>query len=161
MASPRKKITADNKQIVAENRKARHEYFIESTVEAGIMLAGTEVKSLREGQANIGDAYAETKENEMFLVNAYIPEYRQASQFNHVAKRPRKLLLHKKEIERLSGAVQRKGMTIVPLRLYFNEKGRAKVELGLAKGKHHYDKRQADKTRDWNRQKARLLRGKG
>ena len=161
MASPRKKKGAFDGKLIAENRKARHDFFIEDTLEAGIMLAGSEVKSLRDGQSNITESYAEMKEGELYLVNAYIPEYKQAGQFNHETKRPRKLLLHKREIERLGGLVQRKGMTIVPLRLYFNNRGRAKVELGIARGKQLHDKRQTEKTRDWNRQKARLMRERG
>jgi SsrA-binding protein len=161
MAAPRKKDKDFKGKVIAVNRKARHEYFITDTLEAGIMLEGSEVKSLRGGESTVGDAYAEIVKGEMFLVNAYIPQYKQAGQYNHETKRPRKLLLHKKEIERLGGLIQRGGMTIVPLQLYFNEKGRAKVELGIAKGKKLHDKRQTEKSRDWNRQKARLMREKG
>lgn len=144
--------------LAAQNRKARHDYFIDDTLEAGIALAGTEVKSLREGKANITDAYATEKEGELFLFNAYIPEYRQANQFNHETRRPRKLLVHRRQLHRLFGAVQKQGMTLVPLSIYFNDRGLAKVELGLARGKKAHDKRQTIKERDWNRQKARLLR---
>ncbi|TDI61740.1 MAG: SsrA-binding protein SmpB [Alphaproteobacteria bacterium] len=161
MAAPRKKDKDFKGKVIAVNRKARHEYFITDTLEAGIMLEGSEVKSLRGGETTVGDSYAEIVEGEMFLVNAYIPQYKQAGQFNHETKRPRKLLLHKKQIERLGGLIKRGGMTIVPLQLYFNEKGRAKVELGIAKGKKLHDKRQTEKSRDWNRQKARLMREKG
>jgi SsrA-binding protein len=149
------------RKVVAENRKARYNYFIEETLEAGIMLAGSEVKSLRLGQSNIAESYAEAKEGEMYLVNAYIPEYKQASYLNHESRRPRKLLLRKREIERLSAAIRRGGMTVVPLRLYFNDRGRAKLELGLAKGKKLVDKRETEKARDWQKQKARLMREKG
>ena len=146
---------------VAENRKARHTYFIDDTLEAGIVLEGTEVKSLRAGQGSIVESYAEAKDGEMYLVNAYIPEYKQASHFNHESRRPRKLLLHRKEIERLAGLIQRSGVTVVPLKVYFTKRGIAKVELGLARGKKQHDKRETEKARDWGRQKARLLREKG
>jgi SsrA-binding protein len=149
------------RQAVAQNRKARHDYFIEETYEAGIVLAGSEVKSLREGKANIGDSYAGPAEGEIFLYNAYIPEYRAANRFGHETRRPRKLLLHRREIRKLLGAVQRQGMTLVPLSIFFNRRGIAKVELGLARGKHAYDKRATIKDRDWQRQKARLMREKG
>ena len=147
--------------MAADNRKARRNYHIDDAVEAGIALVGTEVKSLRSGQANIAEAYAEAKDGEMWLINAYIPEFSHGNRFNHEPRRPRKLLLHRREIERLSGAVQRQGMTLVPLSLYFNDRGRAKVELGLARGKKLHDKRETEKARDWQRQKARLLRDKG
>lgn len=160
MASPKKK-GGHGGRLVAENRRARFDYFIEEKLEAGIMLEGSEVKSLRDGQANITEAYAEVKDGEMFLINASIPRYGQASYNNHDERRPRKLLLHKKEINRLGGLIQRAGVTVVPLQLYFNERGRAKVELGLAKGKKQHDKRETQKTRDWNRQKARLMREHG
>lgn len=151
------KDSADGK-VVAENRKARHEYAIGETYEAGIQLVGTEVKSLREGRSSIAESYAEVKGGEMWLVNAYIPEFLQANRFNHETKRPRKLLLHGRQIARLRGAVEREGMTLVPLRIYFNARGRAKVELALAKGKKLHDKRQSDRAKDWDREKARLLR---
>lgn len=148
-------------KIVADNRRARFNYEIGQTVEAGIMLAGTEVKSLRAGQSNITDSYAGEKGGEMWLYNAYIPEYLQANRFNHEPRRPRKLLLHKREIARLWQAVARDGMTVVPLRIYFNDQGRAKVELALARGKKLHDKRETSKKRDWDREKGRLLRDKG
>jgi len=151
----------DGQKIVADNRKARHLYFIESTLEAGLALAGSEVKSLRTGKANIAESYAMAKDGEIFLVNAYIPEYLMANRFNHEPRRTRKLLVHKSEARRLAAAVQREGMTLVPLKLYFNLKGTAKVELGVAKGKKLHDKRETAKTRDWARDKARLLRAKG
>lgn len=150
-----------NYKVAAENRKARYEFAIGDTFEAGIALTGTEVKSLRNGKATIGESYAGEKNGEIFLVNAYIPEYLQANQFNHETRRPRKLLLHRREVNRLIGAVQREGMTIVPLKIYFNDRGRAKVELALAKGKKLHDKRETEKQRDWNREKARLMRVKG
>jgi len=145
----------------AENRRARFNYEIGQTFEAGIQLAGTEVKSLRQGRSNITDAYAGERGGELYLYNAYIPEYIQANRFQHETRRPRKLLLHKREITRLAAAVQREGMTIVPLKIYFNDKGRAKVEIALARGKKLHDKRQAEKARDWEREKTRLLREKG
>ncbi|MFM9860374.1 SsrA-binding protein SmpB [Pseudoxanthobacter sp. M-2] len=148
-------------KVVADNRKARFNYEILDTLEAGIMLTGTEVKSLRAGKSTIADAYAAEHRGELFLYNAYIPEYLQANQFNHETRRPRKLLVHRRQVNKLAGAVQREGMTVVPLKLYFNEKGRAKVELGLAKGKKLHDKREADKERTWNRDKARILRDRG
>jgi SsrA-binding protein len=150
-----------NFKIAADNRKARYTYEIGETFEAGIALTGTEVKSLRGGKATIGDSYAGEKNGELWLVNAYIPEYLQANQFNHEAKRPRKLLLHRREVDKLTAAVQREGMTVVPLKIYFNEKGRAKVELALARGKKLHDKRETEKARDWARDKARLMREKG
>ncbi|MCB1500551.1 MAG: SsrA-binding protein SmpB [Bauldia sp.] len=148
-------------RIAAANRRARFNYEIGQTFEAGIVLAGTEVKSLRAGQSNIADSYASEKGGEMWLYNAYIPEYLQANRFNHETRRPRKLLLHKREIGRLTNAVQREGMTVVPLKIYFNDQGRAKVELALARGKKLHDKRETSKQRDWQREKGRLLRDKG
>lgn len=148
-------------KVAAANRRARFNYEIGQTFEAGIVLAGTEVKSLRAGQSNIADSYASEKDGEMWLYNAYIPEYLQANRFNHETRRPRKLLLNKREIGRLANAVQREGMTVVPLRIYFNDQGRAKVELALAKGKKLHDKRDSEKKRDWDREKGRLLRDKG
>ncbi|MFM9865272.1 MAG: SsrA-binding protein SmpB [Micropepsaceae bacterium] len=148
-------------KIAADNRKARHNYFIEETVEAGIMLTGTEVKSLRTGKATIGESYAHPKEGEIFLVNSYIPEYTEGNRFNHEPRRVRKLLLRKSQIAKLSAAVEREGMTLVPLKIIFNAKGRAKVELGLAKGKKLHDKRDTEKKRDWEREKGRLMRQKG
>ena len=151
----------DGTKIVADNRKARYAYAIDETIEAGIMLVGSEVKSLRSGKSTISESYAHAKDGELFLVNAYIPEYTQASRFNHEPKRQRKLLVHKREAARLAAATQREGMTLIPLKLYFNPKGIAKVELGIAKGKKLHDKRETEKQRDWQRDKARLLRNKG
>ena len=148
-------------KTVALNRKARHDYSIEDTLEAGIQLAGTEVKSLREGGVQITDAHAGEMRGELWLFNAHIPEYHGGNKFNHEPKRPRKLLVHKRELSRLIGAVAREGMTLVPLALYFNPRGIAKVELGLAKGKKKWDKRETEKSRDWQREKGRLLRSKG
>ena len=148
-------------RVVADNRKARFNYEILDTYEAGIALNGTEVKSLRQGKATIGEAYAGPSGEEFFLFNAYIPEYLQANRFNHETKRPRRLLLHKRQIDKLIGATQREGFTVVPLKVYFNERGRAKVELGLGRGKKLHDKRETEKQRDWNREKARVLREKG
>ncbi len=150
----------DTRKVVADNRKARHAYAIESTLEAGIVLTGSEVKSLRQGKATIGESYAQAKDGEIVLVNAYIPEYLMANRFNHEPRRPRKLLVHKREVRKLASAVQREGMTLVPLRMYFNPKGIAKVELGIARGKKLHDKRESEKMRDWQRQKARLMRAK-
>lgn len=150
-----------SRKMVAENRKARRNYEIEETFESGIMLAGTEVKSLRTGKANIAESYASDENGELFLINAYIPEYAEASRFNHEPRRPRKLLLHRKEIHKLMVGIQREGMTIVPLRLYFNHRGIAKLEIGLAKGRKLHDKREVERKRDWDRQKSRLLRDKG
>ena len=147
---------------VAENRRARHEYFIEDTLEAGIMLQGTEVKSLRTGRANLADSYAGPKNGELFLFNAYIPDWNAGVKaFAHETRRARKLLVRRREAVRLINAVTRDGMTLVPLSLYFNDRGFAKVQLGLAKGKKAHDKRQTAKERDWNREKARLMRDKG
>ena len=148
-------------KVVAENRKARFNYAIEDTVEAGISLTGTEVKSIRNGKTTIAESYADPKGGEIWLINANIPEYLQANRFIHDPKRPRKLLLHKKEINKLAGAVERNGMTLIPLKLYFNERGRAKLLLGLAKGKKLHDKRETEKKRDWNREKGRLMRARG
>ena len=148
-------------RVAAENRKARHEYFIEDTVEAGIMLLGTEVKSLREGRADISDAYANPRAGELFLLNAHIPEYHGGNRFNHEPKRPRKLLLRRREIEKLFGQVKRQGVTLVPLKLYFNQRGMAKLLLGVARGKKQHDKRATLKERDWKREQARVMRAKG
>ena len=155
-----KKDTSGRK-IVADNRKARFNYLIGETFEAGIQLAGTEVKSLRQSKATIAESYVSPERGEIWLINANIPEYLQANRFNHEPKRPRKLLLNKRQIGRLMGAVQREGMTIVPLRLYFNERGMAKVEIALATGKKLHDKRETEKARDWAREKGRLIREKG
>jgi SsrA-binding protein len=151
----------DGFKIIADNRKARFAYAIDETLEAGIMLMGSEVKSLRNGKTTIGESYAHAKDGELWLVNSYIPEYTQASRFNHEPKRARKLLVHKREAARLAAAIQREGMTLVPLKMYFNAKGIAKLELGIAKGKKLHDKRETEKQRDWQRDKARLLRAKG
>jgi SsrA-binding protein len=147
-------------RYAALNRRARHDYLIQDKLEAGLVLHGTEVKSLRQGGASIAEAYADVQSGELFLVNANIPEYKASAHFNHQPRRPRKLLLHRKQVDRLLGAVRREGVTIVPLALYFNERGRAKVELGLATGKRKSDKRQAERDRDWQRNKARLLRSR-
>lgn len=149
------------RRIVAENRKARFHYEILETLEAGLVLAGTEVKSLRTGKANIAESYASPEGGEIYLINASIQSYAQANRFNHEERRPRKLLLHGREVSRLIGAVQREGITLVPLRLYFNDRGIAKLELALAKGKKLHDKRETEKKRSWEREKARLLREKG
>jgi SsrA-binding protein len=148
-------------KIVADNRKARHNYEIGEAIEAGIALVGTEVKSLRQGKATIGESYASEYGGEFYLYNAYIPEYLQANRFNHETKRPRKLLLHKAQINKLTGAITREGMTVVPLKLYFDDRGRAKVEIALARGKKLHDKREADKAKTWNRDKARIMRDRG
>ncbi len=151
----------DDRKIVADNRKARFSYYIESSLEAGIALMGSEVKSLRTGKATIGESYAQAKDGEIFLVNAYIPEYNKAARFGHEPRRMRKLLVHKREAAKLSIAIQREGMTLIPLKLYFTPKGIAKLELGIAKGKKTHDKRETEKKRDWARDKARLMRDKG
>jgi len=151
----------DGRKIVADNRKARHNYFFEDIIEAGIVLTGTEVKSLREGRANIAESYASEEGGEIWLVNANIPQYSAGNRNNHEPRRHRKLLLHRRQIEKLSMAVQREGMTLVPLKLFFNERGIVKLDLALAKGKKIHDKRQTSKDRDWARQKARLMREKG
>jgi len=143
--------------VVAQNRKARHNYFIEETMEAGISLTGTEVKSLRGGRSSIAEAYITEEGGEAWMVNSDIPEYASGNRFNHERKRARKLLLHKRQINVLIGAIQREGRTVVPLQVYFNEQGRAKVEIALATGKQAHDKRQSIKDRDWKRQRARLL----
>jgi SsrA-binding protein len=148
-------------KLVADNRKARFHYELLDTFEAGLVLAGTEVKTLRLGKATIGESYAGPSGDELLLFNADIPEYLQANRFNHERKRPRKLLLHKRQIAKLIGAVQRDGLTIVPTKLYFNEQGRAKIELALARGKTLGDKRETEKKRDWQREKGRLMRDKG
>jgi SsrA-binding protein len=146
-------------KLIAENRRARYDYFIEDVVEAGIMLTGTDVKSLRNGRANIAESYAAVEGEAIILVNADIPPYSGGNRFNHEPRRHRKLLLHRKEIGKLIGAVQREGRTIIPLKLYWNEKGIAKLEIGLAKGKKTHDKREATAERDWQRDKARLMKG--
>jgi SsrA-binding protein len=143
---------------VAENRRARYDYEILDTLEAGIMLTGTEVKSLRQGKAQITESYASPERGELWLINAFIPEFLQANRFNHEEKRPRKLLVNKKQLAKLSLDVERAGNTIVPLKLYFNEQGRAKLVIGLGKGKKSFDKRETEKNRDWNREKARIMK---
>ncbi len=147
---------------VAQNRRARFDYFIDEKIEAGIVLQGTEVKSLRQGQASLSEAWAGPREGALWLNNCYIPEYDNSAAFNnHEARRPRKLLLHKREMQKLIGAANRQGVTIVPMSIYFNERGIAKVLLGLARGKRQVDKRQTTKDRDWQRQKARVMRDRG
>lgn len=154
MAEPHRNTTGP----VAENRRARFDYEILDTLEAGIVLTGTEVKALRTGKAQIAESYASPEGGELWLINSYIPEYTEANRFNHEEKRRRKLLVSKRELARLSQAVERGGNTIVPLRIYFNERGKAKLLIGLAKGKKTYDKRETAKARDWGREKARLLK---
>jgi SsrA-binding protein len=156
-----KKRDEPERHVVADNRKARHAYAIDSTLEAGLMLMGSEVKALRSGKATIGESYAQAKDGEIYLINAYIPEYTMANRFNHEPRRPRKLLVRKTEARKLAQAVQREGMTLIPLRLYFTSRGIAKIELGVARGKKLHDKRQSEKARDWARDKARLMRAKG
>jgi SsrA-binding protein len=153
-------VRRETDRYAAQNRRARHDYLIQDTLEAGIVLVGTEVKMLRQGQASINEAYAAERDGALYLVNAHIPEYKSARQ-NHEPGRARKLLLHRKEQDKLRGLIKREGMTIVPLGIYFNARGLAKCELGLAKGKKKADKREAEKTRDWQRDKARLMREKG
>ncbi|MGH6981577.1 MAG: SsrA-binding protein SmpB [Stellaceae bacterium] len=147
-------------RYVAQNRRARHDYLIQDTYEAGIALTGSEVKVLREGKASIAEAFAGDRDGDIYLFNANIPEY-PAARFNHEPKRARRLLLHKREIDKLLGAVTRDGMTLIPLAIYFNPRGRAKLQLGLAKGKRKSDKREAEKARDWQRDKARIMRERG
>ena len=154
--APERKI-----KVVADNRKARFNYEIGETFEAGIALTGSEVKSLRQGRASIGESYADAREGDLWLLNANIPEYLQAGQFNHPPKRPRRLLLHRRQIDRLAAGVEREGMTSVPLKLYFDERGRAKLEVALARGKKLHDKRETEKRRDWDRERGRLLRARG
>jgi SsrA-binding protein len=156
VAKPERKL-----KIIADNRKARFNYEIGEVFEAGISLTGSEVKSLRQGRATIGESYADARGGEIWLVNANIPEYLQAGRFNHPPKRARKLLLHRRQLDKLAGAVEREGMTLIPLKLYFNEKGRAKIELALARGKKLHDKRETEKKRSWERERGRLLRAKG
>lgn len=155
------KKTADGHKIAAENRKARRNYFIEDELEAGMVLEGSEVKSLREGKAQIAESYASIEGGELWLINSYIPAYGQAKTFGHEERRRRKLLVHARQLARLAQGVDREGMTLVPLKLYFNEKGRAKIQIGLAKGKKLHDKREVDAKRDWARQKARLMKERG
>jgi SsrA-binding protein len=160
MARPRPE-TFQKTKTVAENRRARYDYAIEDKYEAGIVLSGTEVKSLRFGEGSIAESYAEVKGEEIWLINANIPEFSHGNRYNHEPKRPRKLLLNAREIYKLHGAVMRQGMTLVPLSIYFNDHGRAKVELALAKGKKAPDKRATEKERDWKREQGRLMREKG
>jgi SsrA-binding protein len=157
------KNASDNRKAVAENRKARYNYFIEDTREVGIVLEGSEVKSLREGRANIAESYASVEEGELWLINSYIAPYAQSKSaaFGHDERRRRKLLARAREVEELAAAVAKKGMTLVPLKLYFNERGIAKLLLGLARGKKQEDKRETEKQRDWQREKRRLLKELG
>jgi SsrA-binding protein len=155
-----KKKDTDRYKLIAENRKARYEYFIEDTIEAGIVLVGTEVKSLRTGRATINEAHAGEMQGELYIFNLNIPVYEAASRFNHEPKRPRKLLLHRKQMEKLLGQVKMKGYTLVPLKMYFSGRGIAKVLLGLGKGKKEYEKRETIKKRDWERQQRSLLKNK-
>jgi SsrA-binding protein len=148
------------RKIAAENRKARFNYEVINVLEAGIVLTGTEIKSLRGGRANIADSYAAASGSDFVLYNAYIPEYLQANRFQHETRRPRRLLLHRKEINKLMGATEREGLTVVPLDIHFDDKGRAKVKLALAKGRKLHDKRGADKDRDWKREQGRLLKAR-
>jgi SsrA-binding protein len=149
------------RKVVADNRRARFDYEILDTFEAGLVLMGSEVKSLRQGRASLSDSYASVSDGELWLVNSHIPEFKQANRLNHEPRRPRKLLLNKREIQRLSGGIQREGLTIVPLKVYFNDRGRAKAEIALARGKKQHDKRETEKQRSWDREKGRLLREKG
>jgi SsrA-binding protein len=158
MADKEKKAGMLVTGMVADNRRARYDYEILDTLEAGIVLTGTEVKSLRTGKAQITESYASPENGELWLINAHIPEYLQANRFNHIEKRPRKLLVSKKDLSRLSQEVERAGNTIVPLKLYFNDRGMAKVLIGLGKGKKSFDKRETEKKRDWNREKQRILK---
>lgn len=158
MAQKKKKGAQSN--IAAQNRKARHDYSIENNMETGLVLTGSEVKSLRQGHASLVDAWAGERDGELWMFNCYIPEYSAARNFGHEERRPRKLLVHAREFDRLIMAIRREGATLVPLSIYFNDRGLAKVDLGIATGKRQYDKRQTEKNRDWDRQKARLLRDK-
>ena len=160
MARPKPPIFEKTK-IVAENRRAKFDYAIDTVYEAGIALTGTEVKSLRFGEGSIAESYAEVRDGSVWLVNANVPEFSHGNRYNHEAKRPRKLLLHEREINKLHGAVAREGMTLVPLSVYFNGRGRAKVELALAKGRKDHDKRAAIKEREWKREAGRIMRDRG
>ena len=160
MARPRP-TEFDKVKTVAENRRAGYEYFLEEFFEAGIALTGTEVKSLRFGEGSIAESYAEVRDDQVWLVNANVPEFSHGNRFNHEPKRPRKLLLHERQINKLRAGVQREGMTLIPLSIYFNGRGRAKVELALAKGKKMHDKRETERARDWKRDQARILRDRG
>lgn len=150
-----------NRKLIAENRRARYDYFLDDAVEAGLVLTGTEVKSLRQGRANIAESYAAVEGREIMLINADIPPYGQANRFNHEPRRPRKLLLSRRQIDRMIASIQREGRTLIPTKLYFNDKGLAKLEVALAKGKKNHDKRETEAARDWQRDKARLMREKG
>lgn len=156
-----KKKSDPARKLVADNRKARFNYEILDTLEAGLVLTGTEVKSLRANQANIAESYASFEDGEFWLINSYIPEYTEASRFNHQPRRRRKLLLNKREMAKLAQGIDREGMTVVPLRLYFNDRGRAKLEVALARGKKLHDKRETERKRDWAREKSRLLKERG
>jgi SsrA-binding protein len=158
---PEDKGEAGKNKLIAENRRARFDYYLEQTYEAGLSLTGTEVKALREGRANIAESYASAEGRDLVLINAHIPEYGPANQFNHDPRRPRRLLLHRKEIDKMLAAVQRDGRTLVPTKLYFNDKGRVKLELALAKGKKAHDKREVEAARDWKREQGRLMRDRG
>jgi len=153
-------VRRETDRYAAQNRRARFDYLIEDTLEAGMMLTGSEVKVLRQGHASIAESYATEQGGELWLINAHIPEYKSATRFNHEPRRARKLLVHRKELNRLLGAIKREGVTLVPISIYFNDRGIAKLELGLAKGKKKADKREAEKSRDWQRDKARIMREK-
>ncbi len=152
---------SSKRKVVADNRRARFDYFIEEVFEAGIVLTGTEVKSLREGRASLAESYVGVEAGELFLINAHIPEYHGGNKLNHTPRRPRKLLLKRREVGKLAAAIQRQGLTIVPLKIYFNQRGLAKAEIALARGKKLHDKRQTEKDRSWQREKGRLLRDRG
>ena len=160
MARP-KPVAFEKTKVVAENRRAKFDYFIETVFEAGIALVGTEVKSLRTGQGSIAESYAEVTDGQVWLINSNVPEFSHGNRFNHEPKRPRKLLLHEREINKMHGAVARDGMTLVPLSIYFTPSGRAKIELALAKGKKAHDKRDTIKERDWKREQGRIMRDRG
>jgi SsrA-binding protein len=161
MADNKSDNKTDNRKVIAVNRRARFDYLINDVLEVGIVLTGTEVKAMREGKVNIAESYASPENGEIWLINANIPEYSAGNRQNHEPKRPRKLLLHKREMVRLVQAVERKGFTLVPLRLYFNARGMAKLEIGIGQGKKMHDKRETSKDRDWARSKQRLLRDRG
>jgi len=161
MAAAKKKKDSANGKLIADNRKARHNYEFVETLEAGLQLTGTEVKSLRNGNANIAESYATEEDGEMWLINSYIPEYLEGNRNNHNPRRRRKLLMKKREMSKFINGIQREGLTIVPNRLYFNDRGIAKLQIALAKGRKAHDKRQVSKKRDWDREKARIMRDKG
>lgn len=161
MAPKKKGANTGPRRTVAENRKARFNFEFVDTIEAGLQLTGTEVKSLRDGKAMIAESYASAEGDQIFLINSHIPEYLQGNRNNHEPRRPRRLLFHRREINKLIGAIQRDGMTLVPTKIYFNDRGRAKIEIALAKGKKIHDKRATEKARDWQRDKARLMRDRG